>query len=90
MHRLAAVAPYDHIRPFLRVVPDLPDPHGRHYAWWEEQEVLAVSAELFHALRYVDGVVSGRTMLTRKRVLPHGYRPTVNDLGLLQPRWATN
>ncbi len=73
-------------RPILRVVPDLPDHRGRHYVWHDDLNVLAISPELYEALRFVDGVVSGRTLLARRRRgLPRGYRPTVNDLGLLHP-----
>ncbi len=68
----------------LRVVPDLPDHRGRHYVWHDDLDVLAISPELYEALRFVDGVISGRTLLARRRGLPHGYRPTVNDLGLLR------
>ncbi len=71
-------------QPVLRVVPDLPDRHGHHYAWHDRENVLSISAELFEALHFVNGVIGGRTLLVhRRRELSRGYRPTVNDLGLL-------
>ncbi len=82
-----AVAPHDHLRPVLRVVPDLIDRVGEHYVWNDETGVLAISGELFEALRFVDGVVSGRRFAIRRPPgCPFGYRPTVNDLGLLRRR----
>jgi hypothetical protein len=40
-------------------MPDLFDQYGSHYAWHDDLDVLEVSEQLFEALGFVDGVVSG-------------------------------
>jgi hypothetical protein len=71
----------------MRVVPWLPDSTDKHYRWHSRENLLLISVDLFEAMQYVNGVLGGSRMAVRVRPdLPRGYRPTVDDLGLLGPR----
>lgn len=74
-------------RTLVQVMHHLPDARGRHYTWNEDTRVIGISVEMFSVVRAIAGVVTGPTLATsRPRPLARGYRPTVNDLGLLRPR----